>query len=179
MRSTTLAHFAYSAGTLCVALSLFMLVQRYNPSRLSFASYIPTTNTTHSQKSQPSRLVIPSVGIDTPIEQSEYTSEWDISTSTIHHLSSSPVPTEAGNSIMYGHNWPMLLGPLVDVKPGSQIQVHSTDGSVAVYEVVATAIVDPDATEVLRQTEDARLTVYTCTGFLDSKRFVVSAVLRT
>jgi LPXTG-site transpeptidase (sortase) family protein len=156
-----------------------MIVQRYNPNRLSFERYFPAAAHVQTTPSSPVRLVIPSVGIDTPVEQIDHTNDWNISTSSIHHLSSSPAPSEVGNSIMFGHNWPMLLGPLVNIKPGSQIQVHSSSGKVSIFEVIATDVVDPHETEVLRQTDDFHLTLYTCVGFLDSKRFVVSAVLRS
>ena len=38
-----------------------------------------------------------------------------------------------------------------------------------------TEVVKAEVVEILSQTEDARLTIFTCSGFLDTARFVVVA----
>ena len=42
-----------------------------------------------------------------------------------------------------------------------------------------TQVVTPDQTHILAPSDDRRVTLYTCTGFLDRKRFVVTATLLT
>ena len=76
---------------------------------------------------------------------------------------------------MYGHNWKSLLYDLPSVKPGQKLYVTMQNGSKQAFEVEYTATVEPSDTYVIDKTDDTRLTIYTCTGFLDSKRFVVVA----
>ena len=45
------------------------------------------------------------------------------------------------------------------------------------FLVEYTSVVDPNQTYILSQTKDKGITLYTCTGFLDTKRFVVTATL--
>lgn len=126
----------------------------------------------------PVRLVIESIGVDLPIHDAEISeNKWSDTKSGVSYLLSSPLPGEKGNSIIYGHNWPGLLGSLPQVTPGDRIDVIFSDGSVRSFEVEYTTIVDPSQTGVLASSKQKRLTVYTCTGFLDSKRFVATAVL--
>jgi sortase (surface protein transpeptidase) len=49
------------------------------------------------------------------------------------------------------------------------------DGVKKEFKVEYTATVDPSQTYIIDNTKDTRITLYTCTGFLDSKRFVVVA----
>ncbi len=76
---------------------------------------------------------------------------------------------------MYGHNWKSLLHGLPMVKPGQKVFVTMQNGSKIAFEVEYTATVDPADTYIIDKTSDTRLTIYTCSGFLDSKRFVVVA----
>ena len=86
-----------------------------------------------------------------------------------------PNPWEFGNSILYSHNWSSLLGPLTKAKPGQKIIITFDNGRKEKFVVEHTQEVGPDNTEILSQTEDSRLTLHTCSGFLDTKRFFVTA----
>jgi len=76
---------------------------------------------------------------------------------------------------LYGHNWTNLLGPLVHAKPGQRIYISYADGSVSTFKIQATALVSPQDTSILAPSNDIRVTIYTCAGFMDSQRFVVTA----
>lgn len=76
---------------------------------------------------------------------------------------------------MYGHNWTSILGNLPKVKTGDVITVTMHDGKKKDFRIEYTAVVTPDQDYIIDNTNDVRLTLYTCTGFLDSKRFVVVA----
>ena len=97
--------------------------------------------------------------------------------SGLSYLSSSPIPGEWGNSILYGHNWPNLFGPLKKIQKGDPVEVELSSGQTRTFEVVMTDTVTPNQTHILSKTDDVRLTLYTCTGFLDRNRFVVTARL--
>ena len=48
-----------------------------------------------------------------------------------------------------------------------------TDSDWYTYEVTEIKEVLPNETEVIAETEDERITLYTCSGFNDSKRIIV------
>ena len=91
------------------------------------------------------------------------------------YLATSPLPGHKGNSILYGHNWKSLLLDLPKVKPGQSVFITNHNGTKQRFIVEYTAVVDPSQTYIIDATNDTRITLYTCTGFLDSKRFVVVA----
>jgi LPXTG-site transpeptidase (sortase) family protein len=87
----------------------------------------------------------------------------------------SATPGSIGNSIFYGHNWTSLLGRLPGARIGDEVTITMDNGIVKTFVITKTKIVSPNDTEVLDDTNFSRLTLYTCTGFLDSKRFVAFA----
>ena len=122
----------------------------------------------------PQRVIIPSHKIDLAIKETEILAgEWQVSASGASYLVQSALPGEKGNMIIYGHNWRRLFGPLRWVKQGEEILIKNKKGESFIYEIVETKVVSPSQVEVLLPTEEPTLTLYTCFGFLDSKRFVV------
>lgn len=125
----------------------------------------------------PVSIAIPSLRISLPVYPSTIENgKWQDTKDGVSFLTSSTAPGVGGNSIFYGHNWPSLLGNLTKIKPGDKIFVTLSEKGMQVYTVKYITVVTPDQTHILDTTSDSRLTLYTCTGFLDSKRFVVTAV---
>lgn len=167
-------------GVFCYALVVYSVYERVNPQRVSFA-YEKHIETVPIKKDSPNpiELQIPRVSVRLPVVPSKIVSgKWEATTTGISYLSSSPIPGETGNSILYGHNWSNLLGPLVNVRPKDLIEVIYSDNSKKVFEVEYTVTVSPSETHILLPSKDKRITLYTCTGFLDSQRFVVVGILR-
>ncbi|MBI2028304.1 MAG: sortase [Candidatus Levybacteria bacterium] len=104
---------------------------------------------------------------------------WEITAQGVSYLSSSPLPGEKGNSVLYGHNWTNILGNLIKIKPGEEIVIVSNRNNKRTFVVEHISVVDPENTQILANTSDRRITLYTCSGFLDSKRFVVTALLKS
>lgn len=124
---------------------------------------------------QPTKLAITSLSLTLPVYPSEIVGDkWQTTDQGISYLATSPLPGEVGNTVMYGHNWPNILGGLSRIKPGDTINIYFGSKKVE-YRVHYVSIVEPDNTSVYTNTTDSRLTLYTCTGFLDSKRLVVTA----
>lgn len=157
----------FSVGAVFLLLTCLLIWQRYDTQKLAFADTKLTVETQNS-KNYPNRIIVPDLSIDLPIISRP-------TTTGVSYLSSSPLPGEVGNSILYGHNWPSLLGSLRKAKVGQVITIKFEDSSARSFKVIKTLEVTPNQSEVLDQTNDARLTIYTCSGFLDSKRFVVVA----
>ena len=121
-------------------------------------------------------LAVPSLNIDLPVIPASMSGKtWETTKNGVSWLSTSPIPGEIGNSIIYGHDWPNILGRLTNVKTGQEIIVRLASGKTRKFVVQYTAVVPSTQDDVLRSTSDRRLTIYTCTGFWDEKRFVAVA----
>lgn len=130
------------------------------------------------EQNAPKTLYIPKIGKVLAISPGQVVdNRWVISETGVSYLTTTPLPGSSGNSVLYGHNKWDILGRLVDLKPGDIIYVVSQKGDIAKYTVFETKEVTPNQVEILNNTSDSRLTIYTCTGFLDSARFVVVARL--
>lgn len=138
----------------------YLFWERINPFRISSID---------SKYQGPVRIVIKSVNIDLPIIPGD-------TKDGVSYLSSSSLPTETGNSVFYGHNWANLIGNLVKVKPSDNIEIIMSDGIKLNFKVAFTSIATPDQTHFISPTKDKRITLYTCIGLFDTKRFVVTAI---
>ncbi|OGK49655.1 hypothetical protein A3A55_02715 [Candidatus Roizmanbacteria bacterium RIFCSPLOWO2_01_FULL_40_14] len=159
----------------------YLAYVRYTPGKLAFASYPSEFIVEYPVKqATPTQLRIPGIEVNLPVVPSTITSNrWETSNTGISYLALSPIPGEKGNSILYGHNWASILGKLPKINPGEIIQISFSDNTTKTFIVEYTHTVNPDEVEVIEQTEDIRITLYTCIGFLDSKRFVVVAKLQS
>jgi LPXTG-site transpeptidase (sortase) family protein len=98
---------------------------------------------------------------------------WVISKTGVSYLTTSGSLGQVGNVVLYGHNTLSVLGGLWKVQNWDFVEVTAADGKVFKYQIFERKEVKPNAVEILNQTQDARLTIYTCSGFLDTARFVV------
>lgn len=98
-----------------------------------------------------------------------------VSQAAANHLLESALPGENGNVIIYGHNLNTIFGYLVDAKVGDPVRIYTNDGKLHAYTITQIQIVDPSQTALLSPTTREVLTLYTCTGLLDSLRFVARA----
>ena len=163
-------------GFLLIIFGGYLVLERYSPKKLEFKDL--KVSRTASSKITPVRIIIPTLKIDNGIYPAKIENgTWEATTKGISYLSTSAVPGDGGNSILYGHNWSNLLGNLTKIKPGDMIEIVMNTGEKKKFRVEFTSIVDPSQTHILSQTTDARITLYICTGFLDSKRFVATATL--
>lgn len=177
MKKNSVSKILFLFGIVLLFFGVYLIFERYNPKRLEFQNVNSTPKT--SSAILPKEIEIPDLNIHLAIYPAKITnSNWETTTKGVSLLSSSPIPGNNGNSILYGHNWESLLGPLVKIKPGEIVKITYPDKSVKIFKVEYTQIVSPSNVEILNQTKDKRITIYTCTGFLDSKRFVAVAVLK-
>lgn len=175
----TLANLFIVLGVFFLILTFFLIWERSTPRRLAFNSIELATQTNKDLKIQPVSLTVPALKLELPIfSQDLKNGTWPTTSEGVTYLTSTPLPGETGNSILYGHNWPNLLGKLPKLKPGQMLEITFNDATTKQFQVEFTSIVTPDQTHILNQTPDRRLTLYTCTGFLDSQRFVVTAITK-
>ena len=95
------------------------------------------------------------------------------------HLSGTPSPGDAGNSVIGGHR-DTHLAFLKNVKPGDELLVERADGTRVVYQVRDALVLDKRDVWVAKQEGPNRLTLVTCYPFEalhagGPQRFVVFA----
>lgn len=165
-------------GILVIFVSLFIIYRRNDPDRLSFKiNQEVTENSAESEEETPSILNIRELGIAVPVIPAHLNiNKWEVTSEGVSYLVDTPLPGEKGNAIFYGHNWGSILGNLTRAMPGQRVEVVFTNGRIIEFEISLVQEVTPDETSILNQTSDTRLTIYTCSGFLDQKRFVVTAI---
>jgi sortase A len=76
------------------------------------------------------------------------------------HLKDTPLPGETGNSVISAHR-DTFFRHIYELVKGDEIQVRR-DGRTYTFQVVGKKIVEPNDLSVVRNTEDARLTLITC-----------------
>ncbi len=156
--------------------ALILLYQHFTPQRIAFATENLVNSVPQASKAAPQTVYISRLGIRLNVyEGSIKGSKWEVSSKGITHLSGTPFPGEAGNSVFYGHNWTSLLGKLPDVIPGDLIEVEFDGGVNKSFVVNYIFEVSPNDSSIIEKTKNPQLTIYTCSGFLDTKRFVVVA----
>lgn len=158
-------------GILFIINAIFLIKERN--SAVSANNVVIDQN---SETTQPITISIESLGLSLPISPAKpHNGKWPAEKDSVSYWVESPLPGEAGNSVIYGHNFPNLFGKLKNIKPNSIVTINFNNGDQRHFKVVQTITITPDQTHILEPTTDSRLTIYTCTGFLDSKRFVVIA----
>lgn len=124
----------------------------------------------------PKKLVIGDK-VDISLDEAVLTGKvWQVSPTNGSYLMNSARLGKVGNMIIYGHNRKPILGNLKQVKVGEEIKLFDVMGKEWPYRVVKTVVVNPKDTSWLQETDIPTLTVYTCTGLLDSQRLIVRAV---
>ncbi len=150
-------------------------------SRFDFRIYaVSKTSSSKQIQAKPMKVYMPALGRVLYVSDGEARgSNWIISRTGVSYLTTSAEPGTTGNSIIYGHNTIGVLGGLWRVHEGDSIYVIMDNGQFYKYQVFERKEIDPSQIDILSQTHDSRLTIYTCSGFLDSARFVVVSKLAT
>ncbi|QQS39485.1 sortase [Candidatus Woesebacteria bacterium] len=174
-----LANVFIVTGICMMIVSAFYLWQRYNPNRLAFSNVAINTYSNKEDKLdlQPVSLSLSTLDINLSVFPARVNEgRWETTTEGVSFLVSSATPGQNGNSVFYGHNYKNILGNLAKAQPGDLIKIVLSDGTTRSYKIEYVQIVSPDQMGILDPTNDERITLYTCSGFLDSKRLVVTAL---
>ncbi len=123
----------------------------------------------------PLRVIIPSVSIDNNIRGSKVIrGRWEVFDDSASFGIGSALPGEIGNAVIFAHARVGYFLPLRQVSTGDKVYVL-TKGAWFSYEVKEIKEVLPTNVSVIAPTQDETLTLYTCSGFADSKRLIVVA----
>jgi len=125
-------------------------------------------------RSVPERLVIASIGVDTPLMDLGFTADGELEVppdgTIAGWFTGAPTPGESGAAVIAGHvDWigPAVFHDLVSVAVGDSIEVTRADGSVATFDVMAVGQYPKDefpTTAVYGNLPYAGLRVITCGG---------------
>lgn len=126
----------------------------------------------------PTRISIPSIGVETRIVQlglnGDGTAEVPGDTRSVGWYKYGPTPGEAGSSVLLGHVdsylGPAIFFDLKELKPGDLVEVARADGQIARFRVDFTERYEQSdfpTEKVYANTEGASLRLVTCTGTYD------------
>lgn len=124
----------------------------------------------------PDQIEIPAINISLPIVATKIQGN-DFATSSygVNYLVDSSLPGQNGNSIFYGHNWPKLLGNLKKAERGDIIALKYASGETKTFAIDLITIISAKNAKINTKSDSKILTLYTCTGFLDTKRLIITA----
>ena len=123
----------------------------------------------------PVRIVIPGLSIDLPVREARVIDGyWEVFPDVAGFGLGSAYPDEFGNQVIFAHARQGLFLNLKDAKVGQTVYVFTKSRWYS-YRIAEIKSVWPNQTEVISPTPDQTLTLFTCTGFMDTKRFIVVA----
>lgn len=126
-------------------------------------------------KDLPERIVLPSQKIDLSVRESKIINGyWEVFDDVAAWGEDSGLPGKSGNQVIFAHAREGLFLPIKDSKIGEKIYVFTKDKWFS-YEIKEIKEVFPNQKEVIEPTLDETLTLYTCSGFKDSKRLILIA----
>jgi LPXTG-site transpeptidase (sortase) family protein len=124
----------------------------------------------------PVRLVIPSIGVDTPVVQLDVrfaedgTPYWDTVPFVAGHYTLTGLVGAPANVVFSGHVVTRDMGnvfrDLYRLRPGEPVVVYTAEGEFT-YRVVAVRLVKPWEIDVLAPSPEPRITLITCAGEYD------------
>jgi LPXTG-site transpeptidase (sortase) family protein len=156
-----------------IAISTYFL--RYKLSLLSFE--VPQLEAKIQRlTSPPKRIRIDSASIDLELRSARvFDSIWPTYDDAATHVANSSQPLDGGNILIFAANKPGLFSTLDLVKIGDVITISTLDKKSYEYLVTEIKTVSPKDNSALLPTNSEIVTLFTNSGFLNSKRLVVRA----
>ncbi|MEK7188793.1 MAG: sortase [Patescibacteria group bacterium] len=122
----------------------------------------------------PIKVIIPAVGIDVAVKPAKVIKgKWEIFEDSASYGIGSASPGENGNIVVFAHAREGYFLPLRKITKGAKIYILTKEGWYN-YEVSETKEVKPIDVSVIQPTIDETITLYTCSGFADTKRLIVT-----
>jgi LPXTG-site transpeptidase (sortase) family protein len=171
-----------SLGISLIVLGLILVLGRSLPSQAIDNSFINEPvqvqgfqEGAYSYENSPQRIIIPSVSVDIEVKNAKIVKGyWEVFSDSAGWGEGSGLPGQAGNQVIFAHARKGLFLPLKNIGLGAKIYVLAPNGWFS-YDVKEIKEVYPNQIEVIKPTEDETLTLYTCSGFNDAKRLIVTA----
>lgn len=126
----------------------------------------------------PTRVVIPSVGIDVGVATGSYdpsNASWTLdNTEAFYADISVPVNDNNGVTLIYGHARSAVFSRILQLTDGATATVYTDNGNVFRYVYQSRQDVDPTDLSVVRSDGPPTLMLQTCSGPFDAYRTMVS-----
>jgi len=124
-------------------------------------------------KSPPLRIVVPDLKMDISVKEAKVVKGyWEVFPDSAGFGLGSAYPDEIGNQVIFAHARKGLFLPLKEAKVGDSVYIFTKD-QYYYYRIREIKEVLPQQTEVIAPTSDQTLTLYTCSGYADSKRLII------
>jgi len=164
---------------LCLAVGILIAPQLMPKKIIDNKNPIKINSALYSSKNivnDPVRILIPKSGIDLKVVDAPIIDGyWQLSENTASYGLGSGHPGEKSNTVIFAHAQQGLFYNLKDVQLNDIIYVF-TKNQWYRYKVNKITAVYPNQTDVIMPTKKEVLTLYTCTGFYDEKRLIVTAI---
>lgn len=173
-----MSHLLIVVGLVAVVYGMSLLWQRIKPAKFSELEIISQSSDFNSDGDSlfAVQLLNADHRIQVPVIRGHFVNgEWELSEDAALVIQADDASDSA--TVVYGHNFPRILGELHMVQAGESFELVMSDWSKKQYKVTEVMEVSPDQVQVLFTDSSNDLIVYTCSGFLDSKRLVVRARL--
>lgn len=123
----------------------------------------------------PQKVIIPKISLDVDLRPSKVINgQWEVFEDSGSFGLGSALPGGFGNSVIFAHARRGLFLPLKDTQIDDIIYILN-DSQWFSYKIVEIKEVMPSDISVIKDTPDETLTLFTCSGFADSKRLIVVA----
>lgn len=144
--------------------------------RTSFSMSVEAGGNSQTNATLPVQINIPASNISLPvIPTTQNGNSFTTSSSGVNYLINTSLPGQNGNSVFYGHNWPKLLGNLKQAERGDIITLKYPTGEIKTFTIDLITTISAKNAQINTYSDSKILTLYTCTGFLDSKRLIITA----
>ncbi len=126
----------------------------------------------------PLRVIVDSVNIDIPIQESPFENGSWIAheDSASYALGTSPLNSETGNTLIFGHARSKIFKPLINAKLGDIVKVYS-NSEIYFYKIVDREVVSPYNIDALESPANYKITLLTCIGKNDESRLLLRGEL--
>ncbi len=127
----------------------------------------PSEPLTHITAGLPTRIVIPRLGIDVPVDKGFYNVDGSWTLSGYHAqfaMLSKLANNHDGNTFIYGHNNKYVFATLKYLNPGDTVAIYTDNQYVFYYQYLSATNVKPNDLSVLQYQGPPELTVQTCSG---------------
>lgn len=169
-------------GIALVVLGVIFMSGKIKPSVIQSSTFASEpvevsgfTYAENDKEKSPQQIIIPELKIDLTVKPARLIDGyWEVFSDSAGWGEGSGVPGEKGNQVIFAHARDGLFKPLKNAQTGMKVYIL-TDNKWFSYEILAVKEVLPSQTEVIEPTDDEILTLYTCSGFADTKRLIVTA----
>lgn len=123
----------------------------------------------------PTRIVIPTVGIDLPVAMGTYdfaSKNWTVTNTTANYAeNTAKINDEKGRSLIYGHWTRQVFGPTKNLAKGDPVYVYTLHNHIFKYTFEDFQIVKPSEVGVFDSfSQQKGLALMTCTGLYAQER---------